>query len=158
MYKNLNHFDGAGNAIMVDVSEKNITERIATATGKIIVSPEIFKMIENGTSKKGDVLGVARIAGIMAAKKTSEVIPLCHPLPITHCKIDFKMLAEESAVEVSATVKVDGKTGVEMEALHAVSVALLTIYDMCKAVDKKMELQNIHLVSKSGGKNDYYNW
>ena len=94
----------------------------------------------------------------MAAKKTAEVIPLCHPLPITHCKIDFKMLDEESAVEVSATVKVDGKNGVEMEALHAVSVALLTIYDMCKAVDKKMELQNIHLVSKSGGKNDYYNW
>ena len=156
MYKNLNHFDNSGNAIMVDVSEKNITERIATATGKILVSAKIFKMIEDGTAKKGDVLGVARIAGIMAAKKTSEVIPLCHPLPITHCKIDFKMLAEESAVEVSATVKVGGKTGVEMEALHAVSVALLTIYDMCKAVDKQMEIQNIHLVSKSGGKSDYY--
>ena len=154
----LNHFDGAGNAIMVDVSEKNITERIATATGKILVSAEIFKMIEDGTAKKGDVLGVARIAGIMAAKKTSEVIPLCHPLPITHCKIDFKMLAEESAVEVSATVKVGGKTGVEMEALHAVSVALLTIYDMCKAVDKQMEIQNIHLASKSGGKSGVFIW
>ena len=158
MYKNLNHFDNYGNAIMVDVSEKNITERIATATGKILVSAEIFKMIEDGTAKKGDVLGVARIAGIMAAKKTSEVIPLCHPLPITHCKIDFKMLAEESAVEVSATVKVGGKTGVEMEALHAVSVALLTIYDMCKAVDKQMEIQNIHLASKSGGKSGVFIW
>ena len=137
MLKKLNHFDGAGNAIMVDVSEKKITERTATASGKIIVSAEIFKMIENGTAKKGDVLGVARIAGIMAAKKTSEIIPLCHPLPITHCEINFEMLQEESAVKVSATVKVDGKTGVEMEALHAVSAALLTVYDMCKAVDKK---------------------
>ena len=158
MYKNLNHFDNSGNAIMVDVSEKNITERIATATGKILVSAKIFKMIEDGTAKKGDVLGVARIAGIMAAKKTSEVIPLCHPLPITHCKIDFKMLAEESAVEVSATVKVGGKTGVEMEALHAVSVALLTIYDMCKAVDKKMTLGEIHLEQKRGGKSGDFNF
>lgn len=152
----LNHFDNSGNAIMVDVSEKNITERIATASGKILVSAEIFKMIEMGTSKKGDVLGVARIAGIMAAKKTAEIIPLCHPLPITHCKINFKMLAEESAVEVSATVKVDGKTGVEMEALHAVSVALLTIYDMCKAVDKKMEIQSIRLDQKCGGKSGFF--
>ena len=151
----LNHFDGVGNAIMVDVSEKKITERTATASGKILVSPEIFQMIESGSSKKGDVLGVARIAGIMAAKKTAETIPLCHPLPITHCQINFKMLNEESAVEVSATVKIDGKTGVEMEALHAVSVTLLTIYDMCKAVDKKMIIQNIHLVSKSGGKSDF---
>ncbi|MBR1419481.1 MAG: cyclic pyranopterin monophosphate synthase MoaC [Selenomonadaceae bacterium] len=154
MDEKLNHFDNAGNAIMVDVSEKNITERIAIATGKIIVSPEIFQTIKNGTSKKGDVIGVARIAGIMAAKKTSEMIPLCHPLPITHCKIDFQMIESESAVEVSATVKVDGKTGVEMEALHAVSIALLTIYDMCKAIDKKMELQDIHLLEKHGGKSD----
>lgn len=157
MLKKLNHFDGAGNAIMVDVSEKKITERTATASGKIIVSAEIFKMIENGTAKKGDVLGVARIAGIMAAKKTSEIIPLCHPLPITHCEINFEMLQEESAVKVSATVKVDGKTGVEMEALHAVSAALLTVYDMCKAVDKKMEITNIRLESKSGGKSDFKN-
>ena len=154
MAEKLNHFDNAGNAIMVDVSEKNITERIAIATGKIIVSPEIFQTIKNGTSKKGDVIGVARIAGIMAAKKTSEMIPLCHPLPITHCKIDFQMLESEAAVEVSATVKVDGKTGVEMEALHAVSIALLTIYDMCKAIDKKIELQDIHLLEKHGGKSD----
>ncbi len=116
------------------------------------------KVIEKDTSKKGDVLGVARIAGIMAAKKTSKVIPLCHSLPITHCKIDFKMLAEEFAVEFSATVKVDGKTGVEMEALHAVSVALLTIYDMCKAVDKRMKIQNIHLSEKSGDKSGAFSW
>lgn len=155
MSEKLNHFDKSGNAIMVDVSGKNITERTATATGKIIVGGEIFEMIKNGTSKKGDVLGVARISGIMAAKKTSEIIPLCHPLPITHCKVDFNILADELAIEVFATVKVDGKTGVEMEALHAVSVALLTIYDMCKAVDKNMEFRNIHLVSKFGGKSDF---
>lgn len=148
MSEKLNHFDKSGNAIMVDVSGKNITESTATATGKIIVSVEILEMIKNGTAKKGDVLGVARIAGIMAAKKTSEIIPLCHPLPITHCKIDFNILADELAIEVSATLKVDGKTGVEMEALYAVSVALLTIYDMCKAVDKNMEIQNIRLEKK----------
>lgn len=148
----LNHFDSSGNAIMVDVSKKDITERIAIASGKIIVSKEIFEIIKGGTSKKGDVLGVARIAGIMAAKRTSEMIPLCHPLPITHCEINFRMLSEEYAVEVSAIVKVDGKTGVEMEALHSVSVALLTIYDMCKAVDKNMEIRDIRLDKKSGGK------
>ena len=142
---------------MVDVSEKNITERIATASGKITVSPKIFNLIESGTSKKGDILGVARIAGIMAAKRTAEIIPLCHPLPITHCKIDFEILPEELAVKVSATVKINGKTGVEMEALHSVSVALLTIYDMCKAVDKKMEIGYIHLDKKSGGKSGIYN-
>lgn len=152
----LNHFDSSGNAIMVDVSKKDITERIAAASGKIIVSKEIFEIIKGGTSKKGDVLGVARIAGIMAAKKTSEMIPLCHPLPITHCEINFKMIAEESAVEVSAIVKVDGKTGVEMEALHSVSVSLLTIYDMCKAVDKSMEIRDIRLDKKSGGKSGIF--
>lgn len=143
--KNLNHFDGAGNAIMVDVSAKNVTERIAVASGKIFVSPEIFKLIEGGTSKKGDILGVARIAGIMAAKRTGEIIPLCHPLQISHCAIDFNLLADELAVEAVATVKISAQTGVEMEALHAVSVALLTIYDMCKAVDKKMIIGEIKL-------------
>ena len=150
--ENLNHFDETGNAIMVDVSGKNITERIATASGKILVGREIFEIIKAGTAQKGDVLGVARIAGIMAAKKTAEIIPLCHPLPLTNCRIDFELLAEEFAVKVSATVKVDGKTGVEMEALHAVSVALLTIYDMCKAVSKQMEITEIRLDKKSGGK------
>lgn len=109
-----------------------------------------------GTVKKGDVLGVARIAGIMAAKQTSSVIPLCHPLPIAKCKVDFRMLPEERAVEATAVVKVTGQTGVEMEALHAVSVALLTIYDMCKALDKGMELREIYLVQKSGGKSGEY--
>ena len=148
----LNHFDAAGNAIMVDVGGKALTERIAVASGKIFVSEEVYRAIESGTSKKGDILGVARIAGIMAAKKTFEMIPLCHPLPLSHCRLDFELLPDESAVKISATVKTTWTTGVEMEALHAVSVALLTIYDMCKAIDKKMTLREIHLESKSGGK------
>ena len=152
MGEKMNHFDAAGNAIMVDVGGKNLTERIAVASGKIFVSGEVYSAIESGSSKKGDVLGVARIAGIMAAKKTSEVIPLCHPLPLSHCALDFEMLPEESAVKVFATVKTTWATGVEMEALHAVSVALLTIYDMCKAIDKKMTLGEIHLEKKRGGK------
>lgn len=157
MQEKLNHFD-EGKAIMVDVSEKKITEREATASGKIFVGEEIFKIIREGTAKKGDVLGVARIAGIMAAKKTSEIIPLCHPLPITHCKVDFNLLAEENSVEVLATVKVDGKTGVEMEALHAVCVTLLTIYDMCKAVSKSMIISDVRLEKKSGGKSGNINY
>ena len=152
MHGKLNHFDASGNAIMVDVGGKNLTERIAVASGKIFVGVEVFAAIESGTSKKGDVLGVARIAGIMAAKKTSDVIPLCHPLPLSHCSLDFELLPDESAVKVIATVKTTWTTGVEMEALHAVSVALLTIYDMCKAIDKKMTLGEIHLEQKSGGK------
>ena len=152
MNDKFNHFDAAGNAIMVDVGGKNLTERIAVASGKIFVSGAVYSAIESGSSKKGDVLGVARIAGIMAAKKTSEVIPLCHPLPLSHCSLDFEMLQDESAVKVIATVKTTWATGVEMEALHAVSVALLTIYDMCKAIDKRMTLGEIHLESKSGGK------
>ena len=152
MNSKLNHFDAAGNAVMVDVGGKNLTERIAVASGKIFVSNEVYSAIESGSSKKGDVLGVARIAGIMAAKKTSEVIPLCHPLPLSHCSLDFEMLSDESAVKVIATVKTTWATGVEMEALHAASVALLTIYDMCKAIDKRMTIGEIHLESKSGGK------
>ena len=152
MNKKFNHFDAAGNAIMVDVGGKNLTERIAVASGKIFVSDEVYSAIESGSSKKGDVLGVARIAGIMAAKKTSEVIPLCHPLPLSHCSLNFEMLNDESAVKVIATVKTMWATGVEMEALHSVSVALLTIYDMCKAIDKRMTLGEIHLERKSGGK------
>ena len=148
----LNHFDDEGNAVMVDVGGKNLTERVAVASGKIFVNDEIYLAIEEGTVAKGDVIGVARLAGIMAAKKTSDVIPLCHPLPLSHCSLDFEMLPDESAVKISATVKTTWTTGVEMEALHAVSVALLTIYDMCKAIDKKMMLGEIHLESKSGGK------
>lgn len=148
----LNHFDAAGNAVMVDVGDKALTERTAVASGKIFVGAEVFSAIESGTSKKGDVLGVARIAGIMAAKKTFEMIPLCHPLPLSRCSLDFELSSEESFVKVTATVKTTWKTGVEMEALHAVSVALLTIYDMCKAIDKSMSLGDIHLEKKSGGK------
>ena len=152
MDNNMNHFDAAGNAVMVDVGGKNLTERIAVASGKIFVGAEVYHAIESGTSKKGDVLGVARIAGIMAAKKTSDVIPLCHPLPLNHCSLNFELLPEESAVKVIATVKTTWTTGVEMEALHAATIALLTIYDMCKAIDKRMTLGEIHLEQKSGGK------
>lgn len=148
----LTHFDNEGNAIMVDVTEKVVTTRTAVAVGKIIVCPEIFARIKAGKIEKGDVLGVARIAGIMGAKKTSELIPLCHPLPLTKCSIDFTMDAANSAVLAHCTVKTDGKTGVEMEALTGVQVALLTIYDMCKAIDKRMIITDIHLVNKSGGK------
>ena len=148
----LTHFDEQGKAIMVDVSNKNTTTREAIASGQIFVNKAVYEAISAGTVAKGDVLGVARIAGIMAAKRTSDIIPLCHPLPLTKCSIDFNMLSEECAVEVIATVKTTAVTGVEMEALHAVSVALLTIYDMCKAIDKRMELSNIHLDKKIGGK------
>lgn len=153
----LNHFDAEGKAIMVDVSEKKITAREAVASGKIFVGEEIFKIIQSGTAAKGDVLGVARVAGIMAAKKTAEIIPLCHILPITHCKIDFELLEKEFSVKVTATVKISEKTGVEMEALHSASVALLTIYDMCKAVSKSMIISEIKLEKKFGGKSGEYN-
>lgn len=152
MENGLTHFDEQGQAVMVDVSEKNVTSRVAVASGKIKVNKEVFEAIKNGTAAKGDVLGVARIAGIMAAKHTSDVIPLCHPLPITKCSVDFELLPGELAVKAMSTVKVTGKTGVEMEALHAVSVSLLTIYDMCKALDKGMEIEYVHLEKKSGGK------
>lgn len=150
--RGLTHFDHDGKAIMVDVSEKEQTARIATAKGKIVVNEAVYQAISEGTIKKGDVLGVARVAGIMAAKRTSDLIPMCHPLMITKCSVDFHLLPEESAVEAIATVKVNGQTGVEMEALTAVNIALLTIYDMCKALDKSMEMQEICLVKKTGGK------
>lgn len=154
----LNHFDQSGSAVMVDVTEKAITQRMATAKGKIKVNAETFAAIQGGTAKKGDVLGVARIAGIMAAKKTPELIPLCHPLMLTKCTVDFIANADKLEVEAACTVKVTGQTGVEMEALTGVSVALLTIYDMCKAIDKTMEIHAIHLVRKSGGKSgDFVN-
>ena len=152
----LTHFDASGNAVMVDVSEKTVTFREATARGIITMNAEAFAAVESGTVKKGDVLGVARIAGIMATKRTSELIPLCHPLPLTKVSVDFRLLPERQAVEALCTVKTAGVTGVEMEALTGVSTALLTIYDMCKAVDKGMELGEIHLVEKTGGKSGHY--
>lgn len=148
----LTHIDAQGNAIMVDVGDKVTTEREAIATGKIKMNAEAFAAVRGGTSKKGDVLGVARIAGIMAAKKTSELIPLCHPLQICRCVVDFSLLDATLEVEATCTVSLSGRTGVEMEALTGVTVALLTVYDMCKAVDKGMVLGEIHLARKTGGK------
>ena len=148
----LTHFDAQGQAHMVDVGAKAATHRIAVATGRIEMQPETLALIESGTAKKGDVLGVARIAGIMAAKKTSELIPLCHPLALTRVAVDFVLHPEGSAVQCSATVETVGPTGVEMEALTAVQVALLTVYDMCKAADKRMVITGVQVLEKHGGK------
>ncbi len=148
----LTHFDASGNAIMVDVGNKEKSERRAVATGRIIMSPECFQAVRQGSIQKGDVLGVARVAGIMAVKQTPFLIPLCHPLPIEQVFIDFEFSDQECCVIAYCTVKTTGITGVEMEALTGVSVALLTIYDMCKAIDKSMELNNIYIVEKTGGK------
>lgn len=148
----LNHFDNNGNAIMVDLTEKEVTERLAIAKGKIKVNKDVFEAIKNGTAKKGDVLGVARVAGIMATKRTADLIPMCHVLMITKSSIEFEMFEEELEVEATCIVKVSGKTGVEMEALTGVTVALLTIYDMCKAMDKTMEIGEVYLYKKTGGK------
>ena len=152
MEEKLTHFDAKGNAIMVDVTEKNITHRTAVASGKIRVNESVMKAVLEGTVAKGDVLGVARVAGIMAVKQTASLIPMCHVLLITKCGIDFEIDEENLEIKAICTVKVDGKTGVEMEALTGVSVALLTIYDMCKAIDKRMEMNEIHMEAKSGGK------
>ena len=152
MTDKLNHFDSKGNAIMVDVTEKNVTERKAIAKGKIFVNDETYKRILDGNMTKGDVLGVARIAGIMATKKTSDLIPMCHPLMLTKSQIDFEFKEKKKSITAISTVKLSGKTGVEMEALTGVNVALLTIYDMCKAIDKNMVISDIHLVEKTGGK------
>ena len=146
------HFDENGKAVMVDVTEKNDTVREAEAAGKITVSREVFRAVREGKVGKGDVLGVAATAGIMGAKRTSELIPMCHILPLTNCKVNFDMDEEECAIYCNCTVKVTGKTGVEMEALTGVSVALLTIYDMCKAMDKSMEISETYPVKKTGGK------
>lgn len=146
------HFDQNGNAVMVDVGEKADTKREAIASGIIRMSPECYEKVKTGGMKKGDVLGVARIAGIMGAKKTSELIPLCHILNLTNVEVDFEFLDEICAIRAMCLAKTTGKTGVEMEALTGVNVTLLTIYDMCKAVDKGMEIGEIHLLRKSGGK------
>jgi len=152
----LTHFDAAGNARMVDVGVKQETVRRAVAAATVRMSPQVYEMICQGSVLKGDVLGVARIAGIMAAKKVDQLIPLCHPLAITSADITFTMNNEHSLVEVEATVAMIGRTGVEMEALTAVSVAALTIYDMCKAVDKTMVISDIRLLHKSGGKSGVF--
>lgn len=152
MTEKLNHFNEAGQAHMVDVGSKDITERKATAHGFIRMLPETFQIVKSGTAKKGDVLGIARIAGIMAVKKTPELIPLAHPIPVSGCELDFIMHEDEFTIEAVCTVKVSARTGVEMEALTGVSAALLTVYDMLKAVDRAMEIENICLLQKSGGK------
>jgi len=148
----LNHFNDQGQAHMVDVSSKKITSRIAVAKASIIMNSDTLEIIMNGSAKKGDVLGIARTAGIMAAKKTSELIPLCHPLPITNVNIDLNIEPSKNSVEIAATVKTTGQTGVEMEALTAANITALTIYDMVKAVDKTMKITDIRVTLKDGGK------
>lgn len=152
----LTHFDAQGQAHMVDVGGKSATHRIAVATGRIRMQPATLQLIASGSARKGDVLGVARIAGIMASKKTSELIPLCHPLALTRVAVDFEILEADHAVCCNATVETVGATGVEMEALTAVQVALLTIYDMCKAVDRGMTMEGVRLLEKHGGKSGSY--
>lgn len=152
MDNELTHFDIKGNAVMVDVSKKEATSRVAIAKGKIFANEKVIEAVIDGTVKKGDVLGVARVAGIMGVKNTSLLIPMCHPLMINKCTIDFEINKEKNYIEAICTAKVDGKTGVEMEALTGVNIALLTIYDMCKAIDKGMEISEIHLAKKLGGK------
>ena len=148
----LTHFDAQGQAHMVDVGGKSSTRRIAVATGRIEMLPATLALIQSGTAKKGDVLGIARIAGIQGAKKTSDLIPLCHPIGLTRVAVDFEVLTADNAVVCTATAETIGQTGVEMEALTAVQVALLTIYDMCKAVDRGMTINGVTLLEKHGGK------
>ena len=147
-----NHFDSDGKAIMVDVGAKPITERTASAEANIVMSSETLLMIKEGGHKKGDVLGVARLAGIMAAKKTSSLIPLCHPLALTSITVDLECISEKNLVKILTTCKLSGQTGVEMEALTSASITALTIYDMCKSVDRSMKITDVRLLHKSGGK------
>jgi cyclic pyranopterin monophosphate synthase len=150
------HFDNDGKAIMVDISEKNVTERLASAISSISMNKETLNMIKNGNAKKGDVLGIARIAGIMAAKKTSELIPLCHPVSLTSVSINFEIDDSMNLINIICNCKLNGKTGLEMEALTAASIAALTIYDMCKAVDREMTITKTQLTYKSGGKSGIF--
>ncbi|MEJ2707553.1 MAG: cyclic pyranopterin monophosphate synthase MoaC [Anaerolineales bacterium] len=152
MSPSLSHIDESGRARMVDVGDKPDTKRIAIAKGEVVMRSETLALIQRGAMKKGDVLSVAQIAGVMAAKKTADLIPLCHPLPLTQVKVDMDLDAELPGVRITATARTVGKTGVEMEALTAVSVAALTVYDMAKAVEKTMRIQNIRLVEKHGGR------
>lgn len=151
-----NHFDQDGNAVMVDVSQKDETRRVAVAEGFIRVNQEVFDAIVGRTVKKGDVLTVAQVAGIMGTKRTAELIPMCHLLNLSNAKVTFELFPDTLQIKAVCQVKTEGKTGVEMEALTGVSVTLLTIYDMCKAIDKSMEISDIHLCSKSGGKSGEY--
>ena len=153
---NLTHIDKNGAAAMVDVSSKPATTRLARAGALVQTTPEVIRLIEQALLKKGDVLATARIAGIMAAKKTSELIPLCHPLLLSKVSVDFQLLPEQGQIQIETSCVLSGSTGVEMEALTAASVAALTIYDMCKAVDKAMTISNIHLLEKTGGKSGHY--
>ena len=150
MSQDFSHFDARGQAAMVDVGAKPVTERTATACARVVMLPATAALIRSGGAKKGDVLGVARVAGIMAAKRTSELIPLCHPLPISAVNLELNVAAD--AVEIAATVRTTGQTGVEMEALTAASVAALTVYDMCKSVDRGMRIEAVRLTHKAGGK------
>jgi cyclic pyranopterin phosphate synthase len=152
----LTHFDAAGRAVMVDVGEKEVTHRVARASGRIAMLPATLKQIASGSAKKGDVLGVARIAAIQAAKRTADLIPLCHPIPLTKVTVEFNLKSKNAAVECTAVVETLGRTGVEMEALAAVSVGLLTIYDMCKAVDRGMRIDGIGLEEKRGGRSGHW--
>jgi len=156
MGQDFSHFDEFGNAIMVDVTDKVLTKREAIAIGSIQVSSIVMEKIKNKTIEKGDVLSVARIAGIMATKRTGDLIPLCHPLMLTNSSIDFELDIEKNIIRVRCTAKLEGKTGVEMEALTGATVALLTIYDMCKAIDKGMIIEQIYLLKKTGGKSGTY--
>ncbi|PKR48066.1 cyclic pyranopterin monophosphate synthase MoaC [Thalassospira marina] len=152
MTSKLTHFDEGGNAVMVDVSTKAVTTRTATAKGRVMMHPATAELIANHGHKKGDVLAISQLAGIMGAKRTSDLIPLCHPLPLDSVSVTLTLAENEPAVEITATCKTSGKTGVEMEALTAVSVTALTVFDMCKAVDKTMQLTDIRVVYKEGGK------
>jgi cyclic pyranopterin phosphate synthase len=145
----LTHFDAEGSAVMVDVSAKAVTARSATARARVVMQPATARVIASGTAKKGDVLGVARLAGIMGAKRTADLIPLCHPLPVDAVTLD--LVVDETGVEITATVRTTGRTGVEMEALTAASVAALTVYDMCKAIDRSMRVDGLRVVHKEGG-------
>ncbi|MGL4254057.1 MAG: cyclic pyranopterin monophosphate synthase MoaC [Fusobacteriaceae bacterium] len=153
MKENFTHFNSSGRAVMVDVSEKNTTVRTARASGKIFMEKETLQAVREGRMKKGDVLAVAQIAGIMGAKKTSEIIPMCHNIFISKADLDF--VITEDHIQIFSTVKTEGQTGIEMEALTAVTAAALTIYDMCKAIDKNMRIEDIKLLEKKGGKSDY---
>ena len=148
----LTHLDDQGNAKMVDVGDKDITSREAVARGHVSIQPETLRLIEEGLMKKGDVLTIAQLAGIMGAKKTSELIPLCHPLPLDRVAVDLELDEKEGRINITATAKTTARTGVEMEALTAVSVAALTLYDMCKSVDRGMRIEAVRLVKKSGGR------
>ncbi len=152
----LSHFNPRGEAHMVDIGSKSVTRRVAVAEGRIMMQAETLRLIEAGGHKKGDVLGIARIAGIMGAKKTAELVPLCHPLSLTHVELDLVPSPHEGAVRCHCRVETEGKTGVEMEALSAVQIALLTIYDMCKSVDRGMTITEVRLMEKSGGRSG--NW